>query len=95
MEEGLPYELVATVCDSWERLKKLPSFDENFGVTLFEIMFSIAPGDECEVFPWTKLDIEKKDPKVIKFAMRFTRMLDLSIDLLGPDLDIVSEQCKF
>lgn len=70
---------------------------EEFGVDLFKNMYEIAP-TAWGVFPWGNGDTHKddffKDPKFLKFARNFIGMLDMAIDMLGPDLDLVEEQLQ-
>ena len=54
-------------------------------------MYEIAPDEWC-TFSFTHKDVENKTEKFVAFAIRFVRMLDMSIDLLGPDMDIMAEQ---
>lgn len=54
-------------------------------------MYEIAPDELC-TFSFTHKDVENKTEKFVAFAIRFVRMLDMSIDLLGPDMDILDEQ---
>ena len=54
-------------------------------------MFEIAP-DEWKTFAFTQEDVEKKTEKFVVFARRFVRMSDMAVDMLGPDMDILSEQ---
>jgi hemoglobin-like flavoprotein len=62
-----------------------------FGVALFERMYEIAP-DAWGLFPWTAEEMAKKDEKFVTFAKKFVRMLDMAVDMLGPDLEVVEEQ---
>ena len=58
-------------------------------------MFEIAP-DAWGVFPWGKANTHDDDtfksPAFLRFARRFVEMLDMAIDMLGPDMDLVEEQ---
>ena len=58
-------------------------------------MFEVAP-DAWTVFPWGKGDTKDhemfKNPQFLRFARRFTEMLDMAIDMLGPDMELVEEQ---
>ena len=58
-------------------------------------MFQIAP-DAWSVFPWGR-DIRpgedlKENRQFVSFAASFVSMLDMAIDMLGPDLEEVEEQ---
>jgi len=54
-------------------------------------MYEIAP-DQWGIFPWTPKDVEEKDAKFMDFAKKFIRMLDMAVDMLGPDMDVVESQ---
>jgi len=54
-------------------------------------MFEIAP-DAWSCYSFNKKDVEEKSEKVLVFAARFVRMLDMAVEMLGPDMDIVAEQ---
>jgi len=92
MDEVAYFETVSEVLESWERVKRMPSYDEKLGVALFTRLFEVAPDGGWEIMPWTKADFDAKDAKFLKFAKSFVRMLDMAIDMLGPDLEIVEEQ---
>jgi len=58
-------------------------------------MFKLAPG-AWTVFPWGKGNVSEEElfqnKEFLAFAKRFTEMLDMAIDMLGPDLELVEEQ---
>lgn len=84
-------EVVTEVCDSFEKIKRIPTWEELLSYQLFENMFELAP-EQWDLFPFTKKDFETKDAKFMAFAKRFARMLDLAVQLLGPDMEVVEEQ---
>lgn len=91
MDSCVYYETVSEVFDTWESVKRIENYEERVGVALFNRMFDVAP-DDCSIFPWTKEHFQKKDPKFLAFATKFIRMIDMAVDMLGPDMDIVEEQ---
>jgi hemoglobin-like flavoprotein len=91
MDSGSYFEVVSEVSESWDKIKRIPTYDEMFGVALFHRMFEIAP-DKWELFPWKREDFENKNEKFIVFTKKFVRMLDMAVHMLGPDMDIVEEQ---
>jgi hemoglobin-like flavoprotein len=50
------------------------------------------------MFPWGKGDCEEEDffgnPKFLMFARNFVQMLDLAVEILGPDLEVVEDQLQ-
>ena len=54
-------------------------------------MYEIAP-DAWGIFPWSSEEMSNKDEKFISFAKKFVRMLDVAVDMLGPDMDVVESQ---
>jgi hypothetical protein len=53
--------------------KRIPSYDEIFGVALFESMYAIAP-DAWDLFPWTAKEMAKKGEKFLAFAKKFVHV---------------------
>ena len=85
------FGIVSEVSESWDKVKRIDSYEEFFGSILFKRMYEIAP-DAWAPFSFTAEDVENKNEKFIVFAKRFVRMLDLAVHMLGPDMDIVAEQ---
>lgn len=57
-------------------------------------MFELAP-DAWTVFPWGKGMMSEEisqNEQFLKFAANFVGMLDMAIDMLGPDMELVEEQ---
>lgn len=75
MTDTLSYfEIVSEVSESWDRVKRIPTYDDLVGFTLFQKMFELAP-DTWEMLPFSKDDFESKDEKFLVFAKQFVRML--------------------
>lgn len=68
----------------------------NWVISTFR-MFKIAP-DVWDHFPFGKAMIAGEDlsenAEVVAHARHFLSMLDMAIDMLGPDLDLVEEQLQ-
>lgn len=91
------FEVVADVSATWLQVKNIPDFKTVVGVELFTRMIEIAP-DAWSVFPWSKgigrgVNLAENKRFVI-FAKRFVSMLDMAIDMLGPDLEMVEGQLQ-
>lgn len=69
------------MCDSWDKVKRIPTYHEFVGVALFERMFELNP-EIWGFFPWTPEQFQNKDQKFLDFAAKFVRMLDMSIGKL-------------
>jgi len=86
-------ETVACVLQSWEKIKRIPNYEEVAGVLLFRNIFEIAPQAK-ELFGFTRKhgDDEKlyKDARFLAHARRVVKMLDVAVDMLGPDLGPVT-----
>jgi len=54
-------------------------------------MFELAP-DEWNVFSWGPEDFQNKTPVFLEYSKTFVRMLDMAIDMLGPDMEIVEDE---
>lgn len=91
------FEVVADVNDTWARVKSSRDFRQEFGLSLFTRMFDFAPA-VWKAFPWghgfKAGDDLTTNPDFVVFARNFVGMLDLAIDMLGPDMDLVEEQLQ-
>lgn len=91
------FEVVADVNDTWARVKSAKDFRQDFGLSLFTRMFEFAPA-VWKAFPWghgfKAGDDLTTNPDFVVFARNFVGMLDLAIDMLGPDMDLVEEQLQ-
>lgn len=93
-------ETVTCVFQSWEKIRRIPKYEEVAGVLLFRKIFEIAPGAK-ELFAFTKKNPEDdddeqlyKNPRFLVHARRVVKMLDVAVDMLGPDLGPVSHALK-
>lgn len=85
------FEIVSEVGESFDKVKRIPTYEDVLGLELFAKMFELEP-DEWGMLPFSKEDFEAKDEKVLAHARLFVKMLDLAVHMLGPDLEIVEEQ---
>jgi hypothetical protein len=67
------FETVNEVTESWDKLKRIPTYDEVFGIALYERMFEIAPDAWIGVFTFKQEDFENREPKAMKFITNFVR----------------------
>ena len=84
--------------DTWCLIKRIPNYKQDFGVALFKRMFEVAP-DVWKSFPWGHgvakgEDMSIKNEQFVVFATRFVAMLDMAVDMLGPDLDMAEMQLQ-
>jgi len=91
------FEAVADVNETWAKLKSIKNYREDVGVALFARMFDFAPA-VWSAFPWGRgiksgSDL-KENKEFVAFARRFMGMLDMAIDMLGPDMDMVEEELQ-
>lgn len=95
-------ETVTCVFQSWEKVRRIPNYEEVAGVLLFRKIFEIAPGAK-ELFAFAKKNNDEedddderlyKDPRFLVHARRVVKMLDVAVDMLGPDLGPVSHALR-
>jgi len=71
MVADMSYTTVSYVIDSWEEIRRLPNYEEQTGVLLFEKLFELEP-DAKIIFGFDKnADVKKellKAPRFIKHA---------------------------
>ncbi|CAB9512644.1 Globin [Seminavis robusta] len=86
------FETVSEVSESWDLVKNTPNHSEILGTHLFRRMYETAPNDVIwKAYSFSREDVEEKSEKFLVFAKRFTRMLDVAVSMLGPDLDTLQE----
>jgi len=60
-------------------------------------MYSVAKNEaeaeaEWKAYPFNKEDVETKSERFIGFVTSWVRMMDMTVNMLGPDLDLLQEQ---
>lgn len=93
-DEVIYCELVDVVDRTWAKVKKIPNYKEVAGTLLFQKIFEIAPAARA-LFDFTKGFSEDdealySDPRFLAHATRVVSMLDVAVNMLGPDLEPVS-----
>ncbi|GAX13370.1 hypothetical protein FisN_8Lh400 [Fistulifera solaris] len=91
----LSYNTISHVLESWESLRRIAKWEEVAGVCLFRKLFRRSP--PARVLFGFPIDIDP-DSDDLRFSKRFVtqamymiQMLDSSISMLGPDIDMLSE----
>eukprot|EP00980_Cylindrotheca_fusiformis_P012811 scaffold3151_cov110-Cylindrotheca_fusiformis.AAC.9 len=87
--------MVESVYTSWDIIKRIPNYNEVAGVLLFRNVFEIAP-EARALFPFAgKYDINDdaifEDRTFLVHARSVVSMLDVVVNMLGPDLTPVME----
>jgi len=99
MVHDMTYNTVANVLTTWEKVRQIPEYENVVGVQLFQKFFVAEPGAKL-VFGFPKdLDLASEealeDPIFIKnakwFSHVFTQMIERSLDMLGPDTEVLTE----
>jgi len=91
MAVELSYSTVSNVNDSWDRVRKLKNYDEEFGVKLFAKFAKSVP-EAMTLFGFTgdQVDYVSSD-LFISQSIQLFRLLDSIINTLGPDLDMLTD----
>eukprot|EP00934_Nitzschia_sp_Nitz4_P001535 Nitzschia sp. Nitz4//scaffold1_size375055//211036//211796//NITZ4_000284-RA/size375055-augustus-gene-0.718-mRNA-1//-1//CDS//3329541069//1535//frame0 len=91
------FDVVSDVNTTWTKIKSMPDYRKVMGVELFSRMFEISH-DVWRHFPFGKSvrpGSELADnEEFVAHATNFMAMLDMAIDMLGPDLDLAEEQLQ-
>ncbi|KAG7373454.1 flavohemoprotein [Nitzschia inconspicua] len=90
---------VRAVDESWLRIREIPNYEQVAGQILFRKIFELAPaalgmyqfGSEFETGTEDEL---YQHPVFLGHAKAVVQMLDLAINLLGPDMDPVTVALK-
>eukprot|EP00339_Tiarina_fusa_P024134 CAMPEP_0117031376 /NCGR_PEP_ID=MMETSP0472-20121206/22562_1 /TAXON_ID=693140 ORGANISM="Tiarina fusus, Strain LIS" /NCGR_SAMPLE_ID=MMETSP0472 /ASSEMBLY_ACC=CAM_ASM_000603 /LENGTH=159 /DNA_ID=CAMNT_0004739695 /DNA_START=61 /DNA_END=540 /DNA_ORIENTATION=- len=94
MVADMSYSTVSNVIDSWEEVRRIPSYEEKTGVALFKKLFELEPEAKV-IFGFDKnMDVSSelaKSPRFIKHAKYFIQMIDKALGMLGPDIELLTE----
>ncbi|KAG7373475.1 flavohemoprotein [Nitzschia inconspicua] len=96
---NVDYRTVRAVDESWLRIREIPNYEQVAGQILFRKIFELAPaalgmyqfGSEFETGTEDKL---YQHPVFLRHAKAVVQMLDLAINLMGPDMDPVTVALK-
>lgn len=81
--------------DSWEHLRRVKNYEEVAGSLLFQRLFERQPA--AKVLFGFPIDIDPKSPELIsskRFLMHASyliQMLDTALNMLGPDIELLTE----
>lgn len=95
MVHELSYNTISEVLESWEALRRIENYEEQAGLLLFRKLFDKCPQAKLLFgFP-IDLDVHSdaiKDSKRFKaHAMYLIQMIDSSLNMLGPDIELLTE----
>mmetsp|Transcript_19535 Transcript_19535/g.54499 ORF Transcript_19535/g.54499 Transcript_19535/m.54499 type:complete len:163 (-) Transcript_19535:320-808(-) len=94
MVAEMSYDTVSTVIDSWEALRRIKHYEATVGTLLFIKFFALLP-EAKSVFGLNKgkmTDAEfYRSRRFLAHAKHFVGILDSAIDMLGPDLEMLTE----
>eukprot|EP00980_Cylindrotheca_fusiformis_P029475 scaffold23479_cov143-Cylindrotheca_fusiformis.AAC.25 len=95
MVAEMSYSTVSSVIDTWEQVRRVPNYSRVIGTLLFQKFFAMEPGAK-RVFGFREdMDMHSEDVvksrRFIKHATFFVQMIDRSLDMLGPDVDMLTE----
>jgi len=90
----MSYTTVSSVIDSWEDIRRIPNYEEQTGVLLFQKLFELEP--ESKVIFGFQRDANvneelSKSARFVKHARYFIQMIDKALGMLGPDIELLTE----
>mmetsp|Transcript_5730 Transcript_5730/g.11149 ORF Transcript_5730/g.11149 Transcript_5730/m.11149 type:complete len:158 (+) Transcript_5730:56-529(+) len=90
----ISYNTLALVLDSWEQIRRMKNFEEEAGVILYQRLFNLHP-EVRALFGLSSLEINSDNLKTSKRfrtqAKYMIQMLDTSLNMLGPDIELLTE----
>ncbi|GAX19669.1 hypothetical protein FisN_19Hh254 [Fistulifera solaris] len=95
MVRELGYNTISEVLDSWEALRRIENYEEQAGLLLFRRLFDKSPRAKLLFgFP-IDLDVHsdtiKNSRRFKAHAMYLIQMIDSSLNMLGPDIELLTE----
>ena len=95
MIDDMSYSTVSSCLDSWEALRRKPNYAEELGKILF-IKFFILEPEAKKIFGFDTKTMKSDDdffnsPRFLAHGKHFVLILDKAVDMLGPDLDMLTE----
>lgn len=95
MVKELNYSTLSNVIESWEALRRTKDYETVAGTMLFQFLFAKAPTTKLLFgFP-IDADPEShellKSKRFIMHAAYMIQMLDTSVNMLGPDIELLTE----
>jgi hemoglobin-like flavoprotein len=91
MTNEVTYTTVMNLTSSWDMVKLQKDYQDRAGELIFQRLFEIEPGIK-NVFGFQKDDDFRQNDKFAIHARTIVDMIDCVIALLGPDLDILTDQ---
>lgn len=88
MVADLHYSTVSLIIDSWEAVRRIPNYEEVAGLKIFEKFFELAPSAK-KVFSFGNEDLVRSK-RFVTHAKFFVGMIDKSLNLLGPDIELLT-----
>jgi hemoglobin-like flavoprotein len=95
MVNEMSYSTISIVIENWEGLRQVKNYEEVAGSILFQRLFTKCP--QAKVVFGFPLDADPTSSELTsskRFKMHssyFIQMLDTAIDMLGPDIELLSE----
>lgn len=91
MVEELNYGTALTVIESWEVLRRKKNYVETMGRGLFGKLFKHQP-NVSPVFGFDNNNENVQNTlKFIDFSKHFVKVIDQAVEMLGPDLELLTE----
>uniref|UniRef100_A0A7S3L8Z0 Globin domain-containing protein n=1 Tax=Amphora coffeiformis TaxID=265554 RepID=A0A7S3L8Z0_9STRA len=86
------FEILSPVIESWEQLRLMKNYEEEAGMLLYEHLFTLHP-EVAKLFglPGNNIPEMKQSKRFVMQAKYMIQMLDTSLQMLGPDIELLTE----
>lgn len=98
MVHAITYTTISNVLDSWEGLKRTKDYERIVGLKLFQRFFRACP--EAKILFGFPMDMDVDAPDVLRskrflaHAAHLLDMFDTALNLLGPDIELLTEMME-
>eukprot|EP00523_Entomoneis_sp_CCMP467_P006946 CAMPEP_0168732538 /NCGR_PEP_ID=MMETSP0724-20121128/7822_1 /TAXON_ID=265536 /ORGANISM="Amphiprora sp., Strain CCMP467" /LENGTH=159 /DNA_ID=CAMNT_0008779559 /DNA_START=52 /DNA_END=531 /DNA_ORIENTATION=- len=95
MVKELNYHSISHVIETWEQVRRIKNFEQVVGTVLFQQLFKKSP--QTKVLFGFPIDIDTDSQELLtskRFLMHaayLVEMLDTALNMLGPDIELLTE----
>ncbi|KAL7571327.1 hypothetical protein ACA910_007645 [Epithemia clementina (nom. ined.)] len=95
MVQEINYTTISLVLDSWEKVRRTKGFEQKVGLILFQHLFKKSP--QTKILFGFPIDVDTDSPELLgskRFGMHaayLVEMLDTALNMLGPDIELLTE----
>ncbi|GAX29564.1 hypothetical protein FisN_24Lh015 [Fistulifera solaris] len=95
MVKEISYSTISNVMEDWESVKRTKDYEKVAGTKLFRRLFDKCP--QAKLLFGFPIDIDVDSPELLQSkrfiaqAIYFWNMIDTSLNMLGPDIELLTE----